>query len=84
MHDMRVICYWVSSYLENRKQMVCIDDEVSQMQHCKCGVPQGSILGPTLFLLYINDIFRVSGIMKLILFADDTNICFAPDLMLMN
>ncbi len=80
-YGVRGLCAnWVSSYLENRKQMVCIDDEVSQMQHCKCGVPQGSILGPTLFLLYINDIFRVSGIMKLILFADDTNMfCSGSD-----
>ena len=53
----------------------------SVLQSIKCGVPQGSILGPTLFLLYINDICNVSSILKCILFADDTNfLCSGDDL----
>ena len=45
-----------------------------------CGVPQGSILGPKLFILYINDLCNISTLLKFILFADDTNIfCSGKD-----
>ena len=46
----------------------------SDMKTILCGIPQSSILGPTLFLLFINDICNVSKLLKFVLFANDTNI----------
>ena len=68
---------WVCSYLENRRQYVCINDSNSDCLDVKCGVPQGSILGPALFILYVNDMCNVSKSLKSILFADDTNLFYA-------
>ena len=47
---------WIKDYLTGRKQCVDLDGEVSPWLDVKLGVPQGSILGPILFLLYVNDI----------------------------
>lgn len=65
---------WISNYLTNRKQFVCYNNSYSTTKDVVCGVPQGSILGPLLFLLYINDIVNVSNKLFPILFADDTNV----------
>ena len=59
-------------YLFNRKQMVCFNREVSTYQHVNCGVPQGSILGPLLFLIVFNNIESTLSHCKIITYADDT------------
>ena len=64
---------WLENYLMNIKQYVVVDDQASNMQFVKCGVPEGSVLGPVLFLLFINDLCNVSNLLKFVLFADDTH-----------
>ena len=65
---------WLKSYLSDRQQFVCIDGHNSSMCNIRCGVPQGSILGPLLFLIYVNDLMNSSSILKFVMFADDTTI----------
>ena len=68
---------WFKSYLSCRKQFVQYNGYNSSSLDIICGVPQGSILGPPLFLVYINDLCTVSKVLGLILFADDTNIFYS-------
>lgn len=76
-----IVLQWVKSYLHKRSQYVKLGDNISTCLDIVSGVPQGSVLGPKLFILYINDIYKVSNALKLILFADDTNIfCSGNDL----
>ena len=65
---------WFKSYLSNRMQSVEVNCNMSSLRAITCGIPQGSILGPLLFVIYMNDIVHVSSVMKIILFADDTNL----------
>ena len=70
---------WFKSYLQNRSQFVHLNGTNSEKKTITCGVPQGSVLGPILFLLYINDLPNISNKMQFFLFADDTNIYFETD-----
>lgn len=62
----------INSYLEGRKQLVTINGENSSLLNIKFGVPQGSVLGPVLFLIYINDLGSGGPKTDFIIFADDT------------
>ena len=63
---------WLTSYLTGRTQYVVYDGHKSSTLNLTCGVPQGSILGPLLFIIYVNDICNVSDLLCKILYADDT------------
>ena len=65
---------WFASYLNNRKQFVSIGGHISSTQVIQTGVPQGSVLGPLLFLLNINDLNKSIKNSRAYHFADDTNI----------
>ena len=65
---------WITSYLSNRYQYVVYNGYESECKYISCGVPQGSILGPLLFLLCINDLPAVSKLFMPILFAADKNL----------
>ena len=65
---------WFRSYLSNRKQYVSINGHESSLASVLCGVPQGSVLGPLLFLIYINGLNQAIKFCKVHHFADDTNL----------
>ena len=76
-YGVRGLAYnFVESYLKDRSQYVELLGVSSQPKSIKCGVPQGSVLGPVLFILYINDMIACSNLLKFFLFADDTTILY--------
>ena len=71
---------WFKSYLSNRKQRTSCDNAMSDPLHVPLGVPQGSILGPLFFLIYINDLPLVVKNSQVTLYADDTVLyCFSKE-----
>ena len=74
-YGIRGIAYdWIKDYLNDRRQQVSYNGANTSYKTVNCGVPQGSILGPLLFIIYINDLSTVSTTLTSVLFADDTTL----------
>ena len=65
---------WFRSYLSNRKQLTSYDDSKTEMKIAKCGVPQGSMLGPLFFLIFVNDLNNLTKVLDPVLFADNADL----------
>ena len=72
-----VVSSWFRSYLAGRTQSVRVGDAISSKRSTTSGVPQGSVLGPSLFILYINDVVNISVDPHFTLYADDTTIALS-------
>ena len=70
---------YFTSYLENRSQRCFVNGHLSQKVSVRCGVPQGSILGPLLFLIFINDLPNCFDTAKTTMYADDTTLSFCAN-----
>ena len=70
---------WFCSYSTNRKQCCKVNGKISIIESITCGVPQGSCLGPLLFIIYINDLHLHMKHCDVNMYADDTSLMFASD-----
>ena len=77
----RITLKWFENYLTNRKQYIQISKtKNTDLKDVVCGVPQRSILGPLLFLIYVNNLQYASNLLEPIMFADDTNLFYAEEI----
>ena len=74
MQAINVDRFWFENYLSNRTQSVKIDTHISSKMEIEFGVPQGSILGPVLFVIFVNDVSQLATECQIEQFADDTQI----------
>ena len=72
---------WFASYLSNRKQYCSLGDQKSSESFVTCGIPQGSCLGPLLFIIYLNDFEDYLVLSKAGMYADDTQVTLTSDSM---
>ena len=72
-----IVNKWFQSYLRNRKQAVLVNNKWSNFEPINCGVPQGSILGPLLFIIYKNDFPKWCPNVTTYLCADDANLMYS-------
>ena len=63
----------IESYLKDRSQCCSVNEQLSSMKSIACGVPQGSIIGPLLFIIYMNDLPQYVSDIDITMFADDTS-----------
>ena len=70
---------WFSDYLSERYPKTCVNGVLSDFHLITCGIPQGSILGPILFLLYINDLPNSNLLSNVRMYTDDTSLTYASD-----
>ena len=70
---------WFESYLNSRKQFCSLNGQHSKARNLTCGIPQGSCLGPLLFIIYLNDLEKCLKFSRAGIYADDTNITIASD-----
>ena len=72
-----IVKKWFQSYLRNKKHALFVNDKWSNFEPINCGVPQGSILGPLLFIIYINNFPKCCPNVTTYLFADDANLIYS-------